>query len=73
MTTKEEDCNNDDDDEDGVYLQVPFPGQHQRQHHEHDDNDKVDNNNYLVRHLQVPFPRVPLQDNGILATLRSGL
>ena len=41
--------------------------------HEHDDNDKVDNNNDVVRHLQVPFPWVPLQDNGILATLRSGL
>ena len=41
--------------------------------HEHDDDNKVDSNNYLVGHLQVPFPRVPLQDNGILATLRSGL
>ena len=35
--------------------------------------NKIDSNNYLVGHLQVPFPRVPLQDNGILATLRSGL
>ena len=41
--------------------------------HEHDDNNKVDSNNFAVSHLQVPFPRVPLQDNGILATLRSGL